>query len=191
MTRNIDTVTVRASSIAVLASLEIHYKVYEAIVYTNNMDFLNGLFNGRAFTFRPYFLNKKTGTRNPIASNFVDRLMAQYNIDLVPGSNLSQIIKYLDKTLITHLMVNINQHCQMYVNRYLRMFFARHDRNMNIAPTKEEKNERTRSITNTIRYIIFFLYFVIFFFSLYHIFSFIFLDICSIQTVRAKQVKNY
>lgn len=142
---NINDAVQRLSKIACLASLNIHFTVYKALLQNNDL-WLGNFFNGLKPDISPFFDEVKLTERHIQPRSEFSDLMQRYGIGFIDASNMHNILTYHKGLYLTNFANNIQMNAEMYVKRLFRLYYLRLDQQ----PDAEDKRQ---AIDHTIRFL--------------------------------------
>lgn len=98
---DIDESVCRLSKISILASFNLHHRVYDAIVYRDDNQWLEEFFNGEQPNIRAFHDEVKATRRLEQPRLEFSRIILRFGIDFVDASNLRNILRYQHALYLT------------------------------------------------------------------------------------------
>lgn len=137
------------TKISILAGLNLHHHVYDAIILRD--DNLDDLFDGTRLDIKQFYDEVKRTSRTDLDSNFARLMLNNFDIDKVNAMNISNTIKYEVGLYTANLMNNINMRSKTWVKKLFQVFYIRQDIDNHHRPTKDEKQRRNLTTTQTLK----------------------------------------
>lgn len=152
--QNFEDICVRSSKIKILAGFHLHYTIYRALL-NDDVQFIDQFFSGQTPDIYGYFDQVKYTQRSMPIENDFNRFMQRYDIPLVNGSSMNNVLNYHRNptgVFMTSFKNATNMRAKMYMGRLFESYYAAIDMQLGQIPAAAVVAARKLAIDHAKRY---------------------------------------